>query len=157
MGISTVRLILSVSKYSRYIFSGRNAQFSIGTKQDKVQADLCDITRTCVVNKRIELNACENFQHFTNKSLLKYLEENICYLKSLISPWRGLQWKSLWSPSTPKNQLSLRLLLAFPNVWLNIFKYCFLNICCNSVGTNSGSYPCQSNLIWTNVSFFAEK
>ena len=35
IGFSTGRLILSVSKYSRYIFRGRNAQFSIGTKQEK--------------------------------------------------------------------------------------------------------------------------
>ena len=33
--LSTERLILSASKYSRYIFRGRNAQFSIGTRQKK--------------------------------------------------------------------------------------------------------------------------
>ena len=35
IGFSTERLILSASKYSRYIFRGRNAQFSIGTRQKK--------------------------------------------------------------------------------------------------------------------------
>ena len=34
-GSSTERLILSASKYSRYIFRGRNVQFFIGTRQEK--------------------------------------------------------------------------------------------------------------------------
>ena len=35
LGFSTERLILSVSKYSRYTFRGRNAQFSIEIEQEK--------------------------------------------------------------------------------------------------------------------------
>ena len=34
-------------------------------------------------------------------------------------------------PLLTKNQPSLGPILAFPNVWRNIFKFCFLNICCN--------------------------
>ena len=61
---------------------------------------------------------------------------------------RGLQWKSLfwafllnslWSPSTQKISFHWAPLLAFPNVWLNIFKFCFLNNCWNFLGTKSGS------------------
>ena len=146
MGFSTERLILSVSKYSRYIFRGRNAQFSIETRQEKGRVE-------CLWE----------FQIFHQGIIAQIFGKNICYSKSPISPWRGPQWKSLfwafllnslWSPSTQKISFHWAPLLAFPNVWLNIFKFCFLNICCNFWGKISGSKPCQSNFIWTNMPFF---
>ena len=45
--------------------------------------------------ERVELNVCESFKYFPQELLRKYLEKNICYFKSPISPWRGPQWKSL--------------------------------------------------------------
>ena len=110
--ISTEHLILSASKYSRYIFRGE-------------------------------------FQIFCPIIIAQIFEEkNICYFISPISLWRGPQWKSLfwafllnslWSPSTQKISFHWAPLLAFSNVWLNIFKFCFLNICCNFFGKKSGS------------------
>ena len=125
MDFSTTALILSVSKYSRYIFRGWKAQFSIGTKQEKGRVE-------CLWE----------FQIFYQGIIAQIFGKNICYFKSPISPWRGPQWKSLfwafllnllWSPSTQKINVHWAPLLAFPNVWLNIFKFCLLNVCCNSL------------------------
>ena len=106
IGFSTERLILSVSKYSRYIFSGRNAQFSIGTKQEKGRVE-------CLWE----------FQIFYQGIIAQIFGKNICYFKSPISPWRGPQSKSLfwaflldslWSPFTHKISYDWAPLLAFP-------------------------------------------
>ena len=79
--------------------------------------------------KRVALNACESFKYFTKELLHKYLGKVFVISK-------------------------LPFILAFPNVWLNFVKICCLNICCNLWGTKSGSWPCLSKLIWTNIPFF---
>ena len=126
----TERLILSVPKYSRYIFGGRNAQFSIGTRQEKGRVE-------CLWE----------FQIFYQGIIAQISGKNICYFKSQISSCRGPQWKSLFwafhlsslcSPSTQKISFHWAPLLAFPNVWLNIVKFCLFNICCNFWAQNLG-------------------
>ena len=125
-------LILSASKYSRYNFWGRNAQFFIGTRQEKGQVE-------CLWE----------FQIFSPEIIAQIFEEKIfVFFKSPISPWRGPQSKSLfwafflnslWSPSTKKISFDWAPLLAFPNVLHNICKFCFINVCCKFLGQESGS------------------
>ena len=119
---STERLNWSESKYSRYIFRGQNAQFFIGNKQEKGRVEFL-----------------WEFQIFYQGIIAQIFGKNICYLKSLISPWMGPLSKSLFwafflnslrNPTTRKNQLWLRPFLPFPNVLCNICKLCFLNNCC---------------------------
>ena len=145
----TERLTSSVPKYSRYIFGGRNAQFSIGTRQEKGRVE-------CLWE----------FQIFYQGIIAQIFGKNICYFKSPISPWRGPQSKSLfwafflnslWSPSTKKISFDWAPLLAFPNVWLNIFKFCFLNICCNFWGKNLGHYLVKATWSGQIYLFFTEK
>ena len=66
-------------KYSRYIFGGRNAQFSIGTRQEKGRVE-------CLWE----------FQIFYQGIIAQILGKNICYLKSPISSWTGPQSKLLF-------------------------------------------------------------
>ena len=65
---STERLILSASKYSRFIFWGRNALFFIGTRQEKGRVE-------CFVR-------VSNI--FPRKYYANIWKKNICYFKSPI-------------------------------------------------------------------------
>ena len=148
MGFSTERLILSVSKYSRYIFRGRNAQFSIETRQEKGRVE-------CLWE----------FQIFHQGIIAQIFGKNICYSKSPISSRRGPQWKSLFwafflnslrNPTTQKISLDWGPHLAFPNALRNICKFCFLNICCNFLGQNLGHHLLKDHFILTNIPFHWE-
>ena len=151
MGIrdsSTLPLILSTSKYFRYVF-----QLSASFYQhpnipdtffgDKMHSSLLELCR-----KRVELNVSESFKYFSQELLHKYLQRNISHFKSPILSWRGPQWKSIFwafflnslrNPTTHKISFHWGPLLAFSNIWRNICKFCFLNIGCNFLNKKSGS------------------
>ena len=127
----TERLILSASKYSRYIFRGRNTQFSIGTKQKKGQVE-------CLWEFQIFYQGI--IAQIFGKKIFVFLKVRFHHEGGLSqSCYFELFFSTRYEAPPQKNQLWLSPLLGFPNVWLNIFKFCFLNICWNFLGTKSGS------------------
>ena len=62
-----------------------------------------------------------------------------------------------WNPITQKISFSWGPLLASPNVWHNICKFWFLNICCNFSGQKSGSQHCQRLLNFDKYIFFSQR
>ena len=103
INFTTERLILSMSKYSTYIF---------GDEMNSSQLELCQ------ERGRVEL--LWQFQIFYLGILVQLFAINICHFRSL--QWRGPQWKSLfWAyekPHQAKNQFSVK-----PPSWfsLNMF------------------------------------
>ena len=87
INFSTLPLILFVSKYFRYVFRTRNEIFfffywplsnNSGRKKGRVEPHL-------------------SYPYFWGKQLVhRYLQNNICYFRSPISPWRVPQRKSLF-------------------------------------------------------------
>ena len=98
-----------MTKYSRYIFRGQNAEFSIETKEE-----------------RIELNVCESFKYFSKNYCANILKKYSLLKKS--SPWREPWWKFLFwafllneTPPHTKIRFYWALLLAFPFSFLFSF------------------------------------
>ena len=70
---SAKRLILSASKYSRYILGDEMHNYSL------------ELSR-----KRVELNVCESFKYFTKELWCKYLKKIFAILKVRFHHERGL-------------------------------------------------------------------
>ena len=89
MGIrdsSTLPLILSTSKYFRKVFQLGASFFQNPNIPDTFFGDEMHCSSLELGRKRVELNVCESFKYFPKELLRKYLEKNICYFKSPISP-----------------------------------------------------------------------
>ena len=81
---STLPLILSTSKYFRYVFQLSASFYQHPNIPDTFLGDEMHNSPLELGRKRVELNVCESFKYFTKELLRKYLEKNICYLKSPI-------------------------------------------------------------------------
>ena len=68
-----------------------------------------------------------------------------------------LSFSFKWNPSTQKIRFYWAPLFAFPNVWFNFFKFCFLNICCNFRVQNLGHDLVKATWSGQIYLFFAEK
>ena len=80
---SNLPLILSASKYFRYIFQLSTSFYQRPNIPDTFLGDEMYNSSLELGRKRVELNVCESFKYFTKELLRKYLEKNICYfLKS---------------------------------------------------------------------------
>ena len=163
---STLPLILSTSKYFRYVFQLSASFYQRPNIPDTFFGDKMHNSSLELGRKRVELKVCESFKYFSQELLHKYLKKDICYFKSPISPRRGPQWKSLFwafflnsqrNPTTQKISFHWGPLHAFSNVWRNICKFCFQNICCNVSVKNLGHNLATDYLILTNRPFFIEK
>ena len=89
---STLPLILSTSKYFRYVFQLRASFYQHPNIPDTFFGDKMHSCPLELGRKRVELNV----EYFTQELLRKYLKKNICNFKSPISQWRGPQSKSLF-------------------------------------------------------------
>ena len=89
MGIrdsSTLPLILSTSKYFRNVSQLSASFYQRPNIPDSFFGDEMHCSSLELGRKRVELNVCESFKYFPQELLRKYLEKNICYFKSPISP-----------------------------------------------------------------------
>ena len=82
----------------------------------------------------------------------RYLQNNICYFRSPISPWRGPQWKSLFGAfflgkayifTIPKISLHWGPLQPFLKIDHDFGHICFLNNLWKKIGNKFGSLPSQ--------------
>ena len=80
----------------------------------------------------------------------RYLENNICYFRSPISPWRGPQWNLLFGAfflgmvyifTIPKISLHWGPLQPFLNIDRDFDNICFLKNLQKKFGTKFGSLP----------------
>ena len=135
--------------YSRYIFWGRNAQSSLGTKQEKGRVEYL-----------------WEFQIFYQGIMAQIFGKNICYFKSPISPWRGPQSKSLfwafflnslWSPSTKKSALTEPPFLLFQTFCIISANFVLEMSAANFWVKNLGHNLLRDHLILTKIFFFSEK
>ena len=78
----------------------------------------------------------------------KFLQNNICYFRSTISPWRGPKWKSLFRAfylrmayifTMPKISLRWGPLQPFLNIDHDFDNICFLKKLWKKIGTKFGS------------------
>ena len=92
-----------------------------------------------------------------------YLENNICYFRSPISPWRGPQSNSLFRTffinkfyifTMPKISMDWGPLQPFLNIDHDFGHICFLKKLWNFFGTKSGSYSGQKFIFFSFWVFF---
>ena len=128
---STSPIILSASKYFKWIFQLSASFNQCPNIRDTFLGDKMHSSPLEVGRKRVELNVCESFKYFTKELWRKYLKKIFAILKvrfhhegGLSESHRAFLLNLLWSPSTQKISFHWAPLLAFSNVWLNIFKFC---------------------------------
>ena len=120
MGIrdsSTLPLILSTSKYFRYVFQLSASFYQHPNIPDTFFGDEMHCSSLELGRKRVELNVCESFKYFTQELLRKYLKKKIFVISKVQFHHEGSLSESRYfelfsqlamkSPHT-KNQLSLR-------------------------------------------------
>ena len=114
------------------------------------------IFQTIQDGKRDELNPSQRRLIFEASNLSTDIcKNNICFFRSLISPWTGPQWKSLFRAfflsmiyffTMPKISLHWGPVQPFLNVDHNFGKNCFLKKLCKFFGTKFGSLPSEKML-----------
>ena len=77
----TLPLILSASKYFRYVFQLSASFYQRPNIPDTFLGDEMHNSPLELSRKRVELNVCESFKYFTKELLRKYLEKIFVTLK----------------------------------------------------------------------------
>ena len=92
---STFPLILSTSKYFRYVFQLSVSFYQYPNIPDTFLGDKMYNSSLELGRKRVELNVCESFKYFTKELLRKYFEKtnifssNICAIISGENIWNS--------------------------------------------------------------------
>ena len=145
---SNLPLILSASKYFREIFQLSTSFYQRPNIRDTIFGDEMHSSSLELGRKRVKLNVCESFKYFPQKLLRKYLKKKYLFFQKSNFTMKGASVKvailsfflnSLSNPTTQKISFHCGPLLPFSNVWRNICKFCFLNICCNFLSQIFGS------------------